>query len=129
MVFIACSKLEKLRARLLAIGQRRATPEQDTAADCDQTEGNGQIYICQEMFSLLQEQLKEYVAYHHLILEDRQFSVFLFSNNYVLCSVSSKKVWILELTRKHNSMQLNFQHFICYCLLCPFILIYQYVTA
>jgi uncharacterized secreted protein with C-terminal beta-propeller domain len=91
--------LEKLRASLLAIGQRRATPEQDTAADCDQTEGNGQIYICQEMFSLLQEQLKEYVAYHHLILEDRQFSVFLFSNNYVLCSVSSKKVWISELTK------------------------------
>jgi hypothetical protein len=69
VVCIACSQFEKLRARLLAIGQRRGTPEEDLAADCDQTEGNGQIYICQEMFSLMQEQLKECVSLHRLILE------------------------------------------------------------
>jgi len=51
------------------MGQRRGTPEQDTAADRDQTERNGQIYICQEMFSLMQEQLKECVSVHRLILE------------------------------------------------------------
>ena len=68
-VCIACSQLEKLRARLLAVGQKKGTPEQDSAADCDQTEGNGQIYVCQEMFSLMQEQLKECVSHHRLILE------------------------------------------------------------
>ena len=69
-VYIACSQFQKLRARLLAIGQIRGTTEQYKAADCDQTEGNGQIYICQEMFSFMQEKLKEYVAYHRLILEN-----------------------------------------------------------
>jgi hypothetical protein len=118
-VCIACSQFEKLRARLLAIGQRRGTPEQDTVPDCDQTEGKGQIYICQEMFSLMQEQLKECVSHHRLILEYRYFAVFVFSIYYVVCSVSPTKVWISELTRKPNVMQINFQYFICYCLLCP----------
>jgi hypothetical protein len=68
-VCIACSQFEKLRARLLAIGQKKGTPEQDTAADCDQKEGKGQIYICQEMFSPMQEELKECVSHHCLILE------------------------------------------------------------
>jgi len=68
-VCIACSQFQKLRARLLAIGQRRGTPEKNSAADCDRTEGKGQIYICQEMFSLMQEQLKECVYHHRLILE------------------------------------------------------------
>jgi hypothetical protein len=46
VVCIACSQFEKLRARLLAMGQKKGTPgqkmgtpEQDMAADCDQTEG------------------------------------------------------------------------------------------
>jgi hypothetical protein len=69
VVCIACSQFQKLRARLLSIGQRRGKPEQDTAVDCDRTEGNGQIYICEEMFSLMQEQLKECVSLHRLILE------------------------------------------------------------
>lgn len=41
----------------------------------------------------------------------------------------STKVWISEPTRKHNVMHTNFQDFICYCLLCPFIPISQHVTA
>jgi hypothetical protein len=69
VVCIACSQFQKLRARLLAIEKRRGTPEQDLATDCDQTEGNGQIYICQEMFSLMLEQQKECVSLHRLILE------------------------------------------------------------
>ena len=69
VVCIACSQFQKLRARLLAIGQKKRTTEQDSAADCDQTEGNGQIYICQKMFSLMQEELKECVSHHRLILE------------------------------------------------------------
>jgi phosphoenolpyruvate-protein kinase (PTS system EI component) len=69
VVCIACSQFEKLRVMLLAIGQDKETPERDLAADCNQTEGNGQIYICQEMFSLMQEQLKECVSLHRLILE------------------------------------------------------------
>ena len=68
-VCIACSQLEKLRARLLVIKQKKRTPEQDSAADCDQKEGNGQIYTCQEMFSLMQEQMKECVSLHRLILQ------------------------------------------------------------
>jgi hypothetical protein len=44
-------------------------PERDLAADCDWTEGNGQIYIYQEMFGLMQEQLKECVYHHRLILK------------------------------------------------------------
>jgi len=66
---MACSQLENLRARLLAIKQKNGTAEHDTAADCDQKEGNGQIYICQEMFSRMQEHLKECVSLHRLILE------------------------------------------------------------
>jgi len=69
MVCIACSQFQKLRARLLAIGQEKGTPEQDTPADCDRTEGKGQIYICQEMFSPMLEELKECVYHHRLILE------------------------------------------------------------
>jgi hypothetical protein len=61
--------LEKLRARLLAIGLKMGTSDLDWAADCDWMEGNGQIYICQEVFSLMQEQLKECVSLHRLILE------------------------------------------------------------
>jgi hypothetical protein len=61
--------LEKLRARLLAIGLKMGILELDLASDCDWTEGNGQIYICQEMFSVMQEQLKECVYLHRLILE------------------------------------------------------------
>jgi hypothetical protein len=68
-VCVACSQLEKLKARLLTIGLKMGTPELDWAADRDRTEGNGQIYICQEMFSLMQEQLKECVYHHRLILE------------------------------------------------------------
>ena len=68
-VCIACSQLEKLRARLLAIKQKKGTPAQDSTTDCDQTEGNGQTYICQDMFSHMQEQLKECVSLHRLILE------------------------------------------------------------
>jgi len=68
-VCIACSQFEKLRARLLAIGQEKETPEQDTTADCEQKEGNGQTYICQDMFSHMQEELKECVSHHRLILE------------------------------------------------------------
>jgi hypothetical protein len=45
VVCIACSQFQKLRARLLAIGQEKETTEQDLAADCDQKEGNGQIYM------------------------------------------------------------------------------------
>jgi hypothetical protein len=45
------------------------TPEQDWAADRDRTEGNGQIYICEKKLSLMQEQLKECVYHHRLILE------------------------------------------------------------
>ena len=67
-VCIACSQLEKLRARLLAIKQKIGTPELDLAADCDQKEGYGQIYICREMLNLMQEQLKECVSLHCLIL-------------------------------------------------------------
>ena len=51
------------------MGHIRGTQEQDSAADCDQTEGNGAIYICQEMFSHMQEQLKDCVSHHRLILE------------------------------------------------------------
>jgi hypothetical protein len=69
MVCIACSQFEKLRARLLAIAQKKGTPEQDSAADCDQTEEKGQIDITQEMFRLMQEQLKECVSHHRLIIE------------------------------------------------------------
>jgi hypothetical protein len=61
--------LEILRARLLAIGQKNGTPELDSAAVCDRAEGNGQIYFCQEMLSLMQGQLKECVSLHRLILE------------------------------------------------------------
>jgi hypothetical protein len=68
-VCVACSQLEKLGARLLTIGLIKGTPERDTAADCERTEGNGQIYICHEMYSLIQEQLKECVSLHRLILE------------------------------------------------------------
>jgi hypothetical protein len=68
-VCIACSQLEKLRAKLLAIKQKNGTPKVDSTVDCYRTEGNGQIYICQEMFSLMQEQLKECVSLHRLILE------------------------------------------------------------
>jgi len=69
LVCVACSQFQKLTARLLTIGQRRGTTKQDTAADCDQTEGKGHFYICEEMFSLMQEQLKECVSLHRLILE------------------------------------------------------------
>jgi hypothetical protein len=48
---------------------KKETPEQDWAADCDRTEGNGQISICQEMINPMQEQLKECVYHHRLILE------------------------------------------------------------
>jgi hypothetical protein len=68
-VCIACSQLEKLRARLLAIGQKNGKSELDSTANFEVTEGNGQIYICQEMFSLQQEQLKECIYHHRLILE------------------------------------------------------------
>jgi hypothetical protein len=68
-VCVACSQFQKLRTRLLAIGLKKGTPEQDWASYCNRTEGNGQIYICQEMFSPLQEQLKECVHHHRLILE------------------------------------------------------------
>jgi len=61
--------LEKLRARLLAIKQENGTTEQNSAAACDQKEGNGQIYICQEIFSITKEQLKECVSLHRLILQ------------------------------------------------------------
>jgi len=60
--------LEKLRERLLAIKLKNGTTELDSAADCDHKEGNGQTYICQEMLSLMQEQLKECVSLHRLIL-------------------------------------------------------------
>jgi hypothetical protein len=66
---VAFTQLEKLRARLLAIGLKMGTPELDWVADRDRMEGNGQIYICQDMFSLMQEQLKECVYHHRLILE------------------------------------------------------------
>jgi len=68
-VCIACSQLEKLRARLLAIKQKKGTTEQDSAAGCEQKEGNEQIYICQEMCSLMKEQLQECVSLHRLILQ------------------------------------------------------------
>ena len=115
VVCIACSQFEKLRARLLTIGQRRGKTEQDMPADCDQTEGNGRIYVCQEMISLMQERLKECVSHHRLILEYRYFALFVFSNNYVVCSVSSTKVWVSDFTRKHCVMEIKFQYFICYC--------------
>jgi hypothetical protein len=69
MVCIACSQFEKLRARLLAIGQKKGTPEQNSAADYDQTEEKGEIDICQEMFCVMQEQLNECVSHHRLIIE------------------------------------------------------------
>ena len=69
MVCIACSQFQKLRARLLAIGQKKGTPEQDSAADCDQTEEKGEIDIYQEMFSVMQEKLNECVFHHRLTLE------------------------------------------------------------
>jgi hypothetical protein len=61
--------LEKLRARLLAIGLKKGKPEPNWAAGCDRIEGNGQIYIFQDIFSLMEEQLKECVSLHRLILE------------------------------------------------------------
>jgi hypothetical protein len=60
--------LEKLRAGLLAIKQKKGIAELDLAANCDQKEGNGKTNICQEEFSFLQEQLKECVSLHRLIL-------------------------------------------------------------
>jgi hypothetical protein len=69
VVCVACSQFQKLRTRLLAIGEKKGTPEEDTAADCDETEQKGQTDICEEMFSLMQEQLKECVSHHRLIIE------------------------------------------------------------
>jgi hypothetical protein len=69
MVCIACSQFQKLRARLLAIGQKKGTPEQDSAAEFEQTEEKEEIDICQEMFSVVQEQLKQCVSHHRLIIE------------------------------------------------------------
>jgi hypothetical protein len=69
MVLIACSQFQKLRSRLLAIGQKKGTPEQNSTADCDQKEEKGQIDITQEMFSVMQEQLNECVSHHRLIIE------------------------------------------------------------
>jgi hypothetical protein len=69
MVCIACSQFQKLKARLLAIAQKKGTPEQDSAADCDRTEEKGHIDIFQEMFSVMQEQLNECVSHHRLIIE------------------------------------------------------------
>lgn len=57
------------------------------------------------------------------------FSILIFSKNYVLCSVTFRRVWISEPTRIHNVLQINSQYFICYCLLCPYILTCQCVTA
>jgi hypothetical protein len=56
-------------------------------------------------------------------------AVFILSINYVLCSVSSCKVWYSELRKKHNFMRTNFQYCIFYCLHCPLILTCQHVTA
>ena len=67
-VCVACSQLEKLRAGLLAIKQKKGIAELDLAANCDQKEGNGKTNICQEESSFLQEQLKECVSLHRLIL-------------------------------------------------------------
>jgi hypothetical protein len=69
VVCVACSQFQKLRARLLAIGHRKGTPEEDSDADCDHTAEKAQTDICEEMFSLMQEQLKECVSHHRLIIE------------------------------------------------------------
>jgi hypothetical protein len=69
VVCIACSQFQKLRSRLLAIVQNKGTPEQDSAADYDQTEEKGQTDICQEIFSVMQEQLNECASHHRLIIE------------------------------------------------------------
>jgi hypothetical protein len=69
MVCIACSQFQKLRSRLLAIGQKKATHEKGSAAECDRTEEKGEIDICQEMFSVMQEKLNECVSHHRLIIE------------------------------------------------------------
>jgi hypothetical protein len=66
---VACSQLLKLKARLLAIGRKMGSQKQGWAADFEWTEGDEQIYICQEMFSLMQEQVKECVYHHRLIFE------------------------------------------------------------
>jgi hypothetical protein len=68
-VCVACSQFQKLEARLLAIGLKTGTLEKDWAAGCFRTEENGKIYICQEMFTSMQEQLKECVHHHRLILK------------------------------------------------------------
>ena len=69
VVCIACSQFQKLRSRLLAIGQKKGTPEQDSAIDCEQTEEKEVIDICQEMFTVMKEQLNECVSHHRLIIE------------------------------------------------------------
>jgi hypothetical protein len=69
VVCVACSQFQKLRARLLAIGEKKGTPEENSDADCDQTVEKAQTDICEEMFSLMQEQLNGCVTHHRLIIE------------------------------------------------------------
>jgi hypothetical protein len=69
VVCIACSQFQKLRSRLLAIGKKKGTPEQDSAADCDRPKKKEESDICQEMFNVMEEHLNECVSHHRLIIE------------------------------------------------------------
>ena len=62
-------------------------------------------------------------------INTRCFQFLVFSKGYVLYSVTLRNVSILDSTRKHNVMHMNFQYFICHCLVCPLILICQYETT
>jgi hypothetical protein len=59
VVYIACSQLEKLRARLLNIRQQHRTSQQHPGAQEKQ----------KDMFSVMQKVLHEGVSHHELILE------------------------------------------------------------
>jgi hypothetical protein len=99
------------------------------APDCDQTEGKGEIYTCQERFSLMQEQLKKCVSHHRLILEYRYFAIFCIFQQ--LCSMQ-RVINQSVAFRAHKKTQCYADQFSVlyrYCLICPFILICQSLTS
>jgi hypothetical protein len=73
LVCIACSQLEKLRASLLDIRQRHVTWKQDSGADSDEEEEQGQekeqVHTPQEVFHHMQKQLNDCIRHHQKILE------------------------------------------------------------
>ena len=67
LVCVACSQLEKLRATLLHVRQRRGTSMQDTWEETDEREAVGQKNAPSESFRHMQEQLNNCIRHHQEI--------------------------------------------------------------